>query len=69
MIYKFIDLRFLNLIQNPIRFSGGTSEAYSKIHIETQRAKNIQDFFEEECTTAWSSIYQDHSCSAVSIPG
>ena len=52
MIYKFIDLRFLNLIQNPIRFSGGTSEAYSKIYIETQRAKNIQDFFEEECTTA-----------------
>lgn len=56
MIYKFTDLRFFNLIQNPIRFSGGTSEAYSKIHIEMQRAKNIQDAFEEE-----SSICQDNT--------
>lgn len=48
MAYKFVGLRLLNLIQNPGRFSGGTWQTYSKIHIEMQRAKNMQDIFEED---------------------
>lgn len=54
-----MDLRFLNFIQNPIRFSVRTWEAYSKIRREMQRAKNIQDTLEEESARTCSIICQD----------
>ena len=48
MIYKCLGLRCLDLLQNPSRFSGRTWQAFSQIHLEMQRAKDMQDTLEED---------------------
>lgn len=48
MIYTFLGLRYLDLLQNPSRFSDRTWQAFSKIHLEMQRAKDMQDTLAED---------------------